>query len=111
LDDLIEAARNIFSRPVLLDLSKVVNIPKITIREKITAIISRLRTGQKLTFDDLVNTGNRIDIVVTFLALLELVKRHLVHATQEYNFSAVFLETEEDALFDAEINDDLDYGE
>ena len=65
-------------------LSTVVPPSRVTIREKITLITDSLRHQKSISFRSLVNHENsRLEIVVTFLAMLELIKRHLVRVSQD----------------------------
>lgn len=91
LQDLVSAAQNVFfNKPSLTALDRVVSMPRITIREKIQAIIYRLRIGGMITFRSLLPPNiSRVEVVVTFLALLELVKRRLVAAQQTSLFSEI----------------------
>lgn len=95
LQDLVEAAKDVFfDRNALADLDTVVSMPRITIREKIRAIIDTLRAVKLTTFRSMLSPGtSRVEIVVTFLALLELVKRHIVAAQQSNLFGDIALET------------------
>lgn len=94
LADLRTAANWIFSLHLAhLDLDKVITLPKINIREKIVVIAHYLRNHHKTTFTRLLpRTPIRLDIVVTFLAILELVKRQMIKAQQDYLFSDIKLE-------------------
>ncbi|RPI20720.1 MAG: hypothetical protein EHM70_26160 [Chloroflexota bacterium] len=75
-------------------LSTVVTPPKITIREKIGIIAAILRQRGRATFKALLEgKRSRLDIVVTFLAMLELIKRHMVTARQEALFGEIELES------------------
>jgi chromatin segregation and condensation protein Rec8/ScpA/Scc1 (kleisin family) len=76
LPDLISAAQSIFFQARQQSaLSTVVARPRITIREKIRRIAQLLRDGQLANFTSLVHDrSSRLDIVVTFLAVLELIK-------------------------------------
>lgn len=111
LQDLAAAAREVFfaaqnRRP----LSSVVAPPRITIREKIELITKMLRLMKKTTFNSLVEGHDtRLDIVVTFLALLELVKRHLISAHQEKLFGEIALHAEQSLEEDTEY--ELEFGE
>ncbi len=82
--DLLAAARTILlSQPDLPALSKVVSRPRITIREKIVSILDSIRRIGQTTFRALLNTHtDRMELIVTFLAMLELVKRRVVVASQ-----------------------------
>ncbi len=100
LEDLVAAARDIFGDPnQLAPLSDVVNFPRVTIREKISSILDLLRKGGDQSFDTLLaGDKTRVEIVVTFLALLELVKRHLVGASQSSLFGKIQLVQEGDLV-------------
>lgn len=89
--DLIRAAREIFfSRPDLPALSRVVAAPRVTIREKIHIIIDSLARIKIATFRSfLLRRGDRLEIVVTFLAMLELIKRRVVEASQHDLFGEI----------------------
>jgi segregation and condensation protein A len=75
--------------PSLASLNKVVNMTRITIREKIYRILDILKTDATHSFRDILASQNRVEIVVTFLALLELIKRHIVEASQEELFGDI----------------------
>jgi segregation and condensation protein A len=111
LADLAEAARAIFAQAnVKLPLSLVVAPPKVTIREKIHMITQIFSRQKATTFLNLVKEKrNRLDIVVTFLAILELVKRHFVQARQEQIFGEISLETTE--TWHQEEDFELEFGE
>ena len=98
LADLLEAAERIFAQEQeLQSLGTVITAPKITIREKIELIVSRLRVEHKATFRGLLGEKpTRLEIVVTFLALLELVKRYRVQAQQETLFSDIAIQPMEE---------------
>lgn len=111
LEDLVAAARAAFTlndnRP---ELKTVVAAPKITIREKISMIAERLRRGGRATFQSLLNRNpSQLDVVVTFLAMLELVKRHLVRARQTQLFGDIELEKE--GTWDENETFELEFGE
>ncbi len=100
IEDLVAAARDIFGDPnQLAPLSDVVNFPRVTIREKINSILDLLRKGGDQSFDALfAGEKTRVEIVVTFLALLELVKRHMVGASQSSLFGNIQLVPEGDLV-------------
>ncbi|MCC6147581.1 MAG: segregation/condensation protein A [Anaerolineaceae bacterium] len=92
LADLIEAAKTMLLRPNdLKDLSTVVTLPRITIREKITMIVEALRESGAASFRALLHSGNRLEAVVTFLAMLELIKRNMIQAQQPGLFDDIQL--------------------
>jgi segregation and condensation protein A len=101
--DLVTAARTILlSQPDLPALSKVVARPRITIREKILSILDSLRRIGQTTFRALLHSPtDRVELIVTFIAMLELVKRRVVTATQSNLFGDIQIEPTDD-LTDAE---------
>ncbi len=96
LSELVQAAKDIFSsKPSLPTLNQVVNMPRITIRDKIRTLLEKLRHTPRLTFRTLLSDqAQRVEIVVTFLAMLELIKRRIVIAQQSGLFSDIEIETE-----------------
>lgn len=107
LDVLVQAARDVFSNPNNLPpLSEVVSSSRFTIRQKINIILDTLHKMGATTFQKFVTTeSSRLEVVVTFLALLELVKRHMVGANQSRLFGEIDLQPEGEltALDDQEL--------
>jgi len=65
-------------------------MPRVTIREKIRSIVDELRGQGTSTFQKFLKRENdRLEVVVTFLAMLELIKRNVVVASQEDLFSEI----------------------
>ncbi len=98
LADLLESAERIFAlEQEKQSLGTVITAPKVTIREKIELIATRLRVERGATFRALLGEKpTRLEIVVTFLALLELVKRYRVQAQQETLFSDISIQPMEE---------------
>ncbi len=89
----MEAAREILAGKINIPLNEVVAAPKITIRERIVRILSIMKLKEKTSFYELVgDNSSRLSIVVTFLAMLELVKRHVIEAEQSNLFSDIVLQ-------------------
>lgn len=105
LEDLREAAIAILTR--VEDQSSINNVvgpPRITIRQKISRITSLLKKQKSATFYSLLdNQQSRLETVVTFLALLELIKRRIISAYQEILFGEINLEASD------QIDDDQDF--
>jgi len=91
LADLLAAAKSAFEQEQeKQSLGTVITAPKITIREKIALIAERLGHTPHTKFGDLVGQSpTRLEVVVTFLALLELVKRYRVAARQDTLFGEI----------------------
>jgi segregation and condensation protein A len=89
--DLLAAAETVFAKEAeRKTLETVISAPRITIREKIAWIADRLGREPHTSFSRLLGKEpTRLEIVVTFLALLELVKRYRVAAKQEGLFTDI----------------------
>jgi len=98
LEKLVLAANTAFAREAAKKpLGVVIAPPRVTIREKIDMIAKTMREVEKSTFRSLVTSGaSRLEIVVTFLAMLELIKRYRIHATQGNLFEDIEITRMED---------------
>jgi segregation and condensation protein A len=111
LEDLLIAARHILeNQRHLEDLNTVVPPPRVTIREKIGAIADFIRRYRRGTFEKILGDRRyRLEVVVTFLALLELIKRQMVIARQETLFGEIAFEPAE--AWNEDISFELEFGE
>ena len=111
IEDLIAVANEIFANnKPLKELETVINLPKVTIKERISTILDHLRTFHNSTFQNLlVNKKSRIELVVTFLALLELVKRHIIEANQSELFGEINLQS--DTSVDQNLELEIEFNE
>lgn len=109
--DLVEAARLIFSRADLRpQLGTVVTPSPVTIRQKIGLIFKTLNQKGRASFYSLLHgVRTRLEVVVTFLALLELIKRQRVQVQQEKNFGEIVLAPAQD--WDSDENFELEFEE
>jgi segregation and condensation protein A len=98
LGDLLEAARSTFlQEKEKQSLGTVISAPRVTIRQQIAYISNALSKNKNSSFKTLTDSaGTRLEIVVTFLALLELVKRYRVSARQDALFGDIQIERSED---------------
>ena len=113
LADLLSAARTAIASTAqaqMPSLSSVVSLPTVTIREKIKLISTYIRSRGRIAFYYLIRgTQSRLDVIVTFLAMLELIKLHLVNAHQENLFGDIELEAMDNWDENEELN--LEFGE
>lgn len=105
LEKLVAAAEAAFQKEAeKKPLGDVIAPPRITIREKIDLIAKMMKEVERSTFQALLTQGaSRLEIVVTFLAMLELVKRYRIHAHQEGLFSDIEIDRMEEFTEDEEI--------
>lgn len=106
LNDLLIAAEAVYAQEQEKQaLGTVITAPKITIREKIALIAERLVAGRETRFRSLIDSKpSRLEVVVTFLALLELVKRYRVSARQGVLFGEIHIERLEEWGEDEELD-------
>jgi segregation and condensation protein A len=95
--DMLAAFQKLMRRKRLQKpLSTKVTRQEIPIEKRITEIIGLLRRhGGRKSFYDLFPIPDRNHIVVTFLAVLELMKRQEIHVEQEQNFAEIFVAAKE----------------
>ncbi len=91
LNDLVVAFRNIIERS---ELNRNWNVGKdgLTVREKMTHILDRIHDGKFIKFEDLfVVDEGRLGLVVSFMAILELVRDDMLIVVQNEPFSSIHL--------------------
>jgi segregation and condensation protein A len=93
IGDLFQIASTIFQKDIeRQSISTVVERPKITIKEKINQISDKFQTSDELTFGDMLGDNySRFDVVISFLALLELIKGNFIRVVQDGMFNEIIL--------------------
>jgi segregation and condensation protein A len=67
-------------------------IDEMRVSEKIEEIIKKLQEIRRINFINLVaNLRDRIELIITFLALLELIKREFIKAVQSKPFASIWI--------------------
>jgi segregation and condensation protein A len=70
-----------------------VTLEKITVREKMTLLLDQLRLRGRVAFESLFDdVKSRLEVVVTFLAMLELVKGRAIRIYQEQTAGPIMIE-------------------
>ena len=105
LEKLVAAAEAAFQKEAeKRPLGVIIAPPRVTIREKIDQISKLMKEVERSSFKALITDGaSRLEIVVTFLAMLELIKRYRIHAHQEDLFGDIEIDRMEDFKDDEEI--------
>jgi segregation and condensation protein A len=106
LSDLMGALRTLLERTSRRDLIEL-QPERLLVKDKINEILERLRKREWITFGSLFDEDDsRLNILTTFLALLEVVKLQLVRLYQEKPFGTILiskrLSPEDEAGKDAE---------
>ena len=91
LKDLVAVAREVFIFNLRMKpLSEVVSLQRVTIRERIRYILTQIKELGSTTFRALFATkGTRVELVVTFLAMLELIKQRIISVQQNELFGEI----------------------
>ncbi|MCK9555747.1 segregation/condensation protein A [bacterium] len=90
--DLISAFSDILKGAGQEDLREIFE-DKFTVSDKISHITGVLKNNKNVKFSELFEkTANKGEIVVTFLAVLELIRLKAVKAVQKKHFSDIFIE-------------------
>lgn len=81
--ELLGALKRVIDR-LPKDIVHEVTLERITVREKMTMLLDKLRVENRVIFESLfAEVKSRLEIVVTFLAMLELVKVRAIRIFQE----------------------------
>lgn len=93
--DLVDILLEIFfQHENITPLSDVVNITTLTLKRRINEIVSLFRKSARHSFSEILPVNHsRLDLVITFLAILELVKNHSLSASQDKLFSEISFES------------------
>ena len=93
-------------------IQQAVSIPKVRLRDKIVMIVQSLRSIGRVSFRNLLNTArSRLEIVVSFLAVLELVKQNQVEAVQQVQFGDIEITPGSQWNADQELDFELEFEE
>ena len=96
--------KSLFSLKDLINrLPKKEKLPEVTVRKVISledmigTLTNRITSHLRMSFKEFTkeHKENRVNVIVSFLAMLELVKQGIVQVTQENNFSDIQMETKE----------------
>ena len=94
LADLLAALQRVLATAPAISVSTVVSPITISIDDKMRVIEAAIARGERVHFTRLLRrSGSRIEIIVTFLAVLEMIKRGKVIAVQEEAWGEIYLST------------------
>jgi segregation and condensation protein A len=89
LTDLLDAFRQVVARAELYRHHRV-RLEPLSVRERMTAILTRINAERFTNFESLFDlTEGRLGLVVTFLAILELMKESLIVIVQQDPFDPI----------------------
>jgi segregation and condensation protein A len=89
LGDLLDALQDVLKRAAPEVVHQVI-LEQVSLRERLVEILDTLRERREMLFTEVFPLGStRLQILTTFLALLELVRTHMVHIQQEERFGPI----------------------
>ena len=93
LDQLLNAFKKVIERADLFQHHHIQREP-LSVRERMTIIMDRINTESFVNFETLFELKEgRMGVVVTFLAILELLKESLVTVVQQEPFAPIHVKT------------------
>lgn len=95
IQDLILALENLSNQTQNIQIGSTISIPRITLRKKIQEIIDLLQLQSSTSFNELLGENrSRVNSIVVFLSVLELVKQHLILTEQKDLFGNIEITAE-----------------
>ena len=90
LFDLVDALRKIIERKNLSDRFMEVTVEKISVKDKLVEILKGLKEKQQIIFQSLFDElSTKYEIIVTFLAILELMRLRAVRVFQVHPYGEI----------------------
>ncbi len=98
--DMIGAYNKLLRRKrIKQPLSAKVARPKITIQQRMDELVNTLKkNGKRQSFSAFFHTSDKEFIIITFLAMLELMKCNAIEVWQSHNFEEIYLSAREEPL-------------
>lgn len=91
LKELVAALADVLKR-VELSASHHIRMDALSVREKMSLILTAIQEKEHFAFTSLFNLEEgKLGVVVTFLAMLELLKQHLIEFVQAAPFAPIYL--------------------
>ena len=105
IDDLAELLKAIFRfEEEASPISSIVTIPQLTIKNKMRELIDDLKRKTCLSYKNLLsNKRNKIEAIVLFLSILELIKQQYAEVKQDSLFSDIQLAPTEKTFQESEL--------
>jgi segregation and condensation protein A len=96
-------------KPEAKDHHPVIRPYKFTVREKVEYLRTRLAESGRVSFRGIIDAcRTRMEIIVSFMAVLELIKSRVLEAMQDASFSDIVLVPAEDQALDVEVTSEFD---
>lgn len=94
--DLIDAFNNLLKRkeldrPIATKIAK----KELSVAEKVNKIKNILRNKKRINFEDIFEVSTKEEVIISFLSVLEMVKKDEILLTQEGNFKNIVISLKE----------------
>ncbi len=98
--DLLGAFQKMLKRKMLQKpLSTRITKTEVSIKDQMQQVVSRLKQAKgKIAFETLFDSSEKAVVIATFLSVLELMKRQMIHVTQSQNFTDLEIELIKEVL-------------
>lgn len=89
LGDLLDALHDVMTRADSQEAHQIM-LEHVSLRDRLVAVLDTLREKREVLFDQLFpQDSTRLQVLVTLLAVLELVRNRMVHVRQEHPFGPI----------------------
>ena len=96
IDDLIEAFNAIMERKKLdKPISTKITKKELSLEDKIISIKNVLKIKKKVNFEELLRANSKQEIVISFLSILEMIKKNEIVVKQDSNFNTIVVSLKE----------------
>ena len=94
--DLIDAFNNLLKRKELdRPIATKITKKELSVTEKVNKIKKILRNKKKIKFEDIFEVSTKEEVIISFLSVLEMVKKDEILLTQEGNFKNIVISLKE----------------
>lgn len=94
--DLIDAFNNLLKRKELdRPIATKITKKELSVTEKVNKIKNILRNKKKINFKDIFEVSTKEEVIISFLSVLEMVKKDEILLTQEGNFKNIVISLKE----------------
>ena len=94
--DLIDAFNNLLKRKELdRPIATKITKKELSVTEKVNKIKNILRNKKKINFEDIFEVSTKEEVIISFLSVLEMVKKDEILLTQDGNFKNIVISLKE----------------
>ena len=94
--DLINAFNNLLKRKELdRPIATKITKKELSVAEKVNKIKNILRNKKRINFEDVFEVSTKEEVIISFLSVLEMVKKDEILLTQEGNFKSIVISLKE----------------